>query len=344
MKISPAFVLCGVAAVAAAQDPGPQLLQPLLPPEAVTPEAQTLPPVSAASESPRSTVRNLFAGTLAAVMQAAGMSVAVGLTQAVTGGLTHWFSRRTGAPAMAAPLPAVAAPPLVAPQPMLPETQPVSTQYFDPRTGGATATDPAVAAAAQNPAAAGDTMFAGLAFEVHLQDASGATFPVDPATHEFHTGDRFVVFYRTTLPGRMGVFNINPAGVQSRIDAVEIAAGQLAQLGPYEFTAIKGDEALRLVLTPCTTPTLVGVTRDIVNAGTGAGFSRTNAPAPAALAACTSAGMAVRGVGASAVRTRDIRKVAVEGTTGFALDAVSSAELASGSVTPREVTIVLRHR
>jgi hypothetical protein len=286
-------------------------------------------------------VRNLFAGTLAAVMQAAGTSVAVGLTQAITGGLTSWFSRRAQAPALAAYPPPIATPPYVASQPV-PVAPP---QFFDPQTGSVATADPMVMAASQSTTAAAQTLFAGLAFEVHLQDAAGATFPVDPATHEFHTGERFVVFYRPTLPGRMEVFNINPAGMQSRIDAVEIAAGQLAQLGPYEFTAMKGDEALRLVLTPCTTALLVGVTRDIVNvAAAGPGFPGASAPALPGLAACGSAGMTVRSIGASAVRTRDIRKVAVEGTTGFALDAVSSAELTSGNVAPREVTIVLRHR
>jgi hypothetical protein len=44
------------------------------------------------------------------------------------------------------------------------------------------------------------------------------------------------------------------------------------------------------------------------------------------------------------VQTRDIRKVAVEGMTGFALDPVSAAEFSSGQVTPREVTISFRHR
>lgn len=330
MKIGLAFVLSGIMAVAAAQDPGSQPLQPLLPPVVATPEAQTLPPASPAPVSPGSTVRNLFAGTLAAVMQAAGMSVAVGLTQAITGGLTNWFSRKNQASAMVSP--------------QMIAAQPVPTQFLDPQTGAMTAADPAVVAASQSPAAAGSMMFAGLAFEVHLQDASGATVAVDPAAHEFHTGDRFVVFYRPTLPGRMEVFNINPAGVQSRIDAVEIAAGQLAKLGPYEFAALKGDEALRLVLTPCTTPALVGVTRDIVNVGASPGIPGASAPAPPGLAACAGTGMTVRGIGASAVRTRDIRRVAVEGTTGFALEAVSSAELVSGNVAPREVTIVLRHR
>ncbi len=332
------LVLGAIAGGAHAQIPDPQPQQPYPlpeqtypPPVVGAPEFQPQPPAAPvpASASPSSTVRNLFAGTLAAVMQAAGTSVAVGLTQAITGGLTSWFNRKAKAQAQPMPI----APP------------PAPTQFFDPQTGSVATADPMVMTASQSTAAAANTLFAGLAYEVHLQDASGAAFPVDPATHEFRTGERFVVFYRPTLPGHMEVFNINPAGTQSRIDAVEIAAGQLAQLGPYEFAAMKGDEVLRLVLTPCTTPALVSVTRDIVNvSAAGPGFPDASAPAQSGLAVCGSTGMTVRGIGANAVRTRDIRKVAVEGTTGFALDAVSPAELTSGNVAAREVSIVLRHR
>jgi hypothetical protein len=44
------------------------------------------------------------------------------------------------------------------------------------------------------------------------------------------------------------------------------------------------------------------------------------------------------------VHTRDIQKIAVDGTTSFALDPVSRQELNSGQVTPREATIVFHHR
>jgi hypothetical protein len=163
--------------------------------------------------------------------------------------------------------------------------------------------------------------------------AGGGTAAVNPATHEFRTGDRFLVFYRPTLPGQMDVFNINPAGVQSQIDRVDLAAGQLAQLGPYEFAAMTGDEQLRLVLSPCSTPELMATTRDIVN------VSNAAPAAPAFnLAGCSPATRSIR-----EVRTRDIRKVAVEGTTGFALDPVSTTEFSTGQVTPREVTIRFRH-
>jgi hypothetical protein len=43
-------------------------------------------------------------------------------------------------------------------------------------------------------------------------------------------------------------------------------------------------------------------------------------------------------------KTRDIRKVSVEDGTSFAMDPLSPAELASGQLAPREVTITLEHR
>lgn len=341
-----ALLLPGTGGVA--QEPTPETQAV---PVVVTPEPQ---PIAAAAVAPApagSSMRHLFANTLAAVVQAAGTSMAMSLTQAITGGITGWFARRTQAPGLAGPLPAGATPPYAsapttsAATPTFVGAQPATpTQYYDPQTGAATTADPAVVAASQSPAATGNAMFAGMAFEVHLQDASGATYPVDPATYEFRSGDRFLVFYRPTLPGRMEVFNINPAGVQTRIDAVEVAAGQLAQLGPYEFSGMTGDEALRLVLAPCSTPQLVVATRDIVKVGAGASLPAAAAAQPSFAACGSTFGVGVRGIGSGAIRTRDIRKVAVEGTTGFALDPVSAEERASGNLAPREITIVFRHR
>lgn len=203
--------------------------------------------------------------------------------------------------------------------------------YYDPASGtplapnaiGATLTDTGI--------------YAGLAYEIHVLAPSGAMQPVDPARYEFRTGERFVVLYRPTLPGRIDVYNINPAGRQSLIDSAEVAAADLARLGPYEFTALTGDEQLRLVLAPCSTAQLVGQTRDIVRVEDN--YAASAAP-PLGLAACTAG--ATRSV--RAPRTRDIRKVAAEGPTGFALDPVSAQELASGRVDPREITILFRHR
>jgi hypothetical protein len=329
-----------------------------------------------AGQSSRQTLKRVFAGTLATVAQATGTSLALGLTQVITGGLTEWFSRKSNvppgvvpaaqvfpqAPAVSPPPPVPSTPPLPpeflpppagtpgpppqeflpppsaaaqqAPPPVFANTAPAPPpQFFDAQTGAATAPDPALAAAFAAPAES-RVVFAGLAYEVHTVGANGATIPVDPATHEFRTGDRFVVFYRPTLPGQLDVINVNPAGRRTQIDRVDLAAGQLAQLGPYEFAALKGDEQLKLVLTPCQTPALIAATRDIINVS-----SASTAAPTFALAECSPATRSVR-----QVQTRDIRRVAVEGTTGFALDAVSPAEFSSGQVTPREVTITFRHR
>ena len=329
------------------------------PPQFGDPTLQAVPPPG---QSARQTFKKLFAGTLATVAHTTGTTLLVGLTQVITGGLTDWFGRKLKvqpgvAPAQALPppafpptpeatpafgAPALPPPPVFAGQQAPPPafgspTLPPPPQFFDAQTGSVTTPDPVFATAL---AAPGDStaVFAGLAFEVHAVGAGGVTTPVNPATHEFRSGDRFVVFYRPTLPGQMDVININAAGVRSQIDRVDLAAGQLAQLGPYEFAALKGDEQLKLVLSPCQTPALLAATRDIVN------VSATAAPAPAAaptfnLAGCTPATRSIRDV-----QTRDIRKVAVEGTTGFALDPVSATEFSSGQVTPREVTITFRHR
>jgi hypothetical protein len=136
----------------------------------------------------------------------------------------------------------------------------------------------------------------------------------------------------------MEVFNINPAGQQTRIDAADMAAGQLASLGPYEFTAMTGDESLRIVLSPCSTQQLLVATRDIVNvAAAPTGSAATGYASP--LGTC--GGLNTRGL---EVRTRDIKKVAVDGGTAFALDPVSATELSGGQIAAREITIVFHHR
>ena len=323
------------------------------PPVFVDPSLQAVPQQG---QSARQTLKKLFAGTLATVAQSTGTTLLVGLTQVITGGLTDWFSRKLkvqpGAvqaqtfppppafPPTPEPQPAFGAPSLP-PPPVFPgqaaPALPPPPQFFDAQTGAVTAPDPVFATALAAPADS-TAVFAGLAFEVHAVGAGGATTPVNPATHEFHTGDRFMVFYRPTLPGQMDVININAAGVRSQIDRVDLAAGQLAQLGPYEFAALKGDEQLRLVLSPCQTPALLAQTRDIVN------VSATAVAAPAAAPAFNLAGCSPVTRSIRDVQTRDIRKVAVEGTTGFALDPVSATEFSSGQVMPREVTITFRHR
>jgi hypothetical protein len=255
-------------------------------------------------------MRDVFAGTLAAVVQASGGALLTGIAQVVTGRLVDWFSDKLtpDAPALAGLAAAPAA-----------EVQ----AEFDPTAQLAPA------------AAFTGEIVAGLAFEVHQVGPGGETTLVDPASHEFRTGERFVVFYRPSLPGRMEVFNINPAGQQALIDTQQLAAGQLTRMGPYEFTAMTGDEQLRLVLTPCSTPALVSATRDIVRVP-----DTVTGDSAIGLAACDA--VVTRSV--RAVPTRDIRKVAVEDGTSFALDPLSAAELASGQAAPRELTIRFRHR
>ena len=258
-------------------------------------------------------MKEIFAGTIAAVVQASGGALLTGVAQVVTGRLVDWFSQKLG--------------PSGAP----------ADQFAVPSNGAmaAMAPDPGQVMSADSGQATPGGIAAGLAFEVHRLDPNGATMLVDPAVHEFRSGERFVVFFRPSMPGRMDIYNINPVGQQTLIDTQELAAGQLTRLGPYEFTATTGDEQLRLVMQPCSTPQLVAATRDIVRVP-----DTVPAQAGMELQACNvSATRSVR-----AVPTRDIRKVIVEDGTQFALDPLSAEELASGQVAPREVTIRFRHR
>ncbi|MCM2312844.1 MAG: hypothetical protein NDI84_15740 [Steroidobacteraceae bacterium] len=343
--------------------------QPIGSPVTVLP-APTQMPAFGANNVGQTSMRDVFVGTLAAAAQATGTKLVMDLAQVVTGGLANWFSRKLDARAQAAQqaaaatlaAPNAAAPALIAPPVTPPVVAPVvaptptnlpapvafgdasapqplgppAVQFFDAQTGNVAAADPVVLAAPMPTGGAGDALFAGLAYEVHALQSGGATLPVNPATHEFRTGDRFIVLYRPTLPGRMDVYNVNPAGRRTQIDSAELAGGQLARLGPYEFSAMTGDEQLRLVLTPCSTPELTLATRDIVKVSDiattpGAGLN---------LANC--GGLATRSI--DGLVTRDIRKVAVEGTTGFALDPIAAEERESGRLAPREVTINFRHR
>ena len=205
------------------------------------------------------------------------------------------------------------------------------TQVYDAQTGQVSTAAGTVYAT--SPAATDGTLYAGIAYEVHALGPGGTTTPVNPATYIFHTGDRFMVYYRPSMPGRMDVFNINPAGRQTQIDSASMAAGQMASLGPYEFSAMTGDESLRISLSPCSTQQLLVATRDIVNVA-----SSTTATTGVQLGTC---GMNTRGLD---VRTRDITKVAVDGGTAFALDPVSASELSGGQIATRDVQIVFHHR
>lgn len=418
------FTLGCVTAPSYAQEPYPNAQQPAPAPYPSAPQPAPAPYPGVAPMSQQqyvappkpNPIRELFVGTLSAVLQGATGAIAGSLVQGVTGSITNWFAKKSGnyAGAMqanpygaAAPYPAAPAPydpnnpyataqsaPAAPYDPNAPygtnpypqtsnpypqttnpypgtsspndpyatqpqagtypaptdpyATQPAgttspyanpndpyaaaATQYYDPQTGQ---TGSAAAYGYANTTSGYEgTLYAGLAYEVHALQPGGGSMPINAATYEFRTGDRFMVHYRPSLPGRLDVFNINPLGVQTRIDTVEMAAGQLASLGPYEFRANKGDEALKLVLSPCSTPQLLTATRDIVNVSG-------NVPASGGVS-FNSCGVVGRSVGK--VKTRDIAKVAVDGTTSFALDPVSQTELNSGDMSPREITIVFHHR
>jgi len=219
-----------------------------------------------------------------------------------------------------------------------------NTQVYDPRTGQATSASSSGYALASPPADA-SLIAAGGAYDVYAMRADGSETPVNAATYDFRTGDRFKVYFRPSLPGRLDVYNINPNGRESKIDGTETAAGQLTTLGPYEFTATKGNEALRFVLSPCSNPQLMVATRDIVNVGPNADYPYATGAAsayptaqPAGISLTNCSNVATRGI-----RKRDITKVAMDGTTSYALDPVSQTELASGQLMAREFTIYFRH-
>jgi len=187
------------------------------------------------------------------------------------------------------------------------------------------------------PTSATDTsmLYAGLAYEVRLLTPSGGSRVVDPARHHFQTGDRFEVQYRPTLPGRVLVSNLDPAGNASTIDAQDVAAAQLKTLGPYEFVGSPGIETLQLAMTPCGSPEMNSVTRSIVKADAGAPL----VSAAPSIAECNDP--RVRGL---TRRIRSIEKTAVQGSTTYSLDAVSKDERQSGLLAQRTVSISLQHR
>jgi hypothetical protein len=174
-----------------------------------------------------------------------------------------------------------------------------------------------------------------MAFEVHALSPDGSSTPIDPRTYAFRSGDRFVVYYRPSMPGRVDIVNIAPQGQQNLIDSVNVPGGQLMTLGPYEFTGSTGDESLSLVLTPCSSSAIMAATRDIVKAN-----AATAGGAPGlALQSCDMA--ATRGV---RPHTRDIRKMQMDAGTSYALDPVTQQEVATGQYDARQVTISFHHQ
>lgn len=176
-------------------------------------------------------------------------------------------------------------------------------------------------------------LHAGIAYEVYLQQLDKTWLPVNPLTNVFSTGQRFVVAYRPNLPGRVEVTNRNPLGQEMTIDSTLVSGGQLVILGPYEFVEPKGDELLRIVLSPCVSPEVPAITRDIVRVNNAQGEGL-----PFRLSGCgTKSDIAPVGV-------RSIQKVAMEGSTTFGIDKLSDAEQQSGNVAPRSLVIALQHK
>jgi hypothetical protein len=309
-----------------------------------------------------SNLKQVFAGTLATVLQTTGVGVAGAIAQGLTGALASWFSKpaqqanaAAPSPMMGQPMGGMTADPMggMTAQPMGGmQTQSMGGMPSQPMGGmpgpGMGMPDSAAMPGSMPMAAPSSPpmLYAGMAFEVHWLHRDGRTQAVDPATHYFATGDRFVVFYRPTLPGRVNIFNVNPLGEEKQIDAVNVAAGELARLGPYEFRGTTGQELLRLILSPCSSPQLYATTRDIVRVDD---YSQ---PMPMPTQAQPPAPSPALGLGdcnavtsrSARPTTRDIAKVEMDGDTLFALDPVSPQEVASGRLEAREITIALRHR
>jgi hypothetical protein len=197
--------------------------------------------------------------------------------------------------------------------------------------------------------------YAGIAYEIQLLSDDGKVISVNPVGYRFHTGDRFQVALRPSLPGVINVYNTDPRGVTHKIDSQSIAGGKLMKLGVYRFVHETGEEKLRIVLSPCSTPVLLAATRSIVRA------EEADAPDPAPAANPAPKATAVKASGSvfasrptplqgcsvlaepSRPKTRSIEKVEAEGETAFALDPASSEEVTTGRYASREVTIVMLH-
>jgi hypothetical protein len=320
-------------------------------------------------------MKQLFAGTVAAVLQTTGVGVAGALTGALTGAIQNWFNRppkpapnamsmqagggmntmpgsmnstpgsMNAMPDSMNTMPAGSMGTMPGSMNTMPPTMPTDTSAV-----GGTVYPAAGSQAPGMPMPAGmASIYAGVAYEVQVKLADGTYASVDPAVHSFSTGERFTVLYRPSLPGQVLVMNVNPLGVEKQIDAVNVAAGELARLGPYEFRDTRGAEQLRLILQPCRTDALLATTRDIVKVDENPPAAPMPGAMPAGIPAAPPPLPNLAQCGAAGTRdlrpqTRDIVKVEADGSTLFALDPVSATELSTGQVTPREVTILLQHR
>jgi hypothetical protein len=339
------------------------------------PQASSAPPAQQYQQFPQQAeqphpMRAMFAQSLAQVVQTGGNAAMIAVADGLTGALKSWFDSKrqrkgqngalagsyapAAAPQMSSyPQPANYPQPGSYPQSSDPNagSYPTSqypapgeypqqdggvagnTPYPDPNYPNTGYPQPAGYPSPGAAPAAPAQIYAGIAYEVHLLQPGGNTAPVDIATYAFRTGDQFRVYYRPSLPGRIDVFNINAVGQTSQIDSSVVAAGELTALGPYQFTDMQGEETLVLKLSPCVTPQLYAATRSIVKVQDAQPVGNT-----LGLGDCSST--STRGL---KTRTRDIRKVAVEGGTSFALDPIAPTEL-GGAMDARQVTITLHHR
>jgi len=311
--------------------------------QAQMPDPNAPPPP--AQQSTKGKFKQLFAGTLAAVLQTTGTGLAVGLTTAMTGAIQNWFNKPAqaaagmgGTPDATGGMPGAAMPSMPTGMPDSMGSMPTSGMPSGDMTAAAQA--PMGMPATPMPPSMPPSLYAGLAFEVQAIGRSGETMTVDPATHYFATGDRFVVLYRPSLPGQVAIYNVNPLGQEKKIDAVNVAAGELTRLGPYEFRHNAGTEVMRLILSPCLNDGLMATTRDIVKVDEMQPVAAASPPSGALnLPSCSM--MAAQ---SERPQTRDIVKVGAEEGTMFALDPVSQEEIQAGNFTARELTLTFNHR
>jgi hypothetical protein len=301
-------------------------------------------------------MRTLFAQSLASVAQSTGSAAIVAVADGLTGALKGWFDNRRQRKNTNGALGNNYAPNTMQAQgypadaPMQPQNYPAPS----PNTGGYPGAMPSDGGAGGYPnntyppmssqTPVPPQLYAGIAYEIHLLQRDGSTLPVDPTSYAFRTGDQFRVYYRPSLPGRIDVYNINAAGQQAQIDSSVIAAGELASLGPYQFTDMQGEETLVLTLSPCVTPVTYQTTRNIVKAQSAQNYPTDNAMgANNAMGFDSCSTTSTRSL-KDKPKTRDIKKVSVEGGTSFALDPIGANELGQGDMAPRQVMITLHHR
>jgi hypothetical protein len=394
--------LAGISASASAQmptyDPMAMPGQPM-PGQGMPMQGAAMPGAATGFQQsqPGGNLKQLFAASVTTVLQGVTGELALSVAGKLGGAITNWFSKpKQGATGAMQPNP------MAGPGYAGGMTQPANQAApMNPMGVTMPAGAPAMMTAGMAQGAA-PQMYAGLAYEVHVVSPDRTTQRIDPQTRTFATGERFVVFYRPTLPGRITILNVNPLGQEKQIDEVNVAAGELARLGPYEFRNTTGDELLRLILAPCLSPQMMATTRDIVRvdeetpmsgamaampgglpaAGmtggmtgmdpTGGmntmggmtppaamgtpgdmnsmgGMSSTAMPSAGAPPAAMGSVPGLSSCGATGTRslrptTRDIAKVESEDGTLFALDAIQPAEVASGQISAREITIAFRHR